>query len=115
VFSEVPMACNLDGEALLWAAGRLADRKERTKLLIVICDGLPDATMSVRGELERHLYVTAKRIETCEGDGLHLAALGIGEERVRRYYKNSEVLSSVGDLPTAVLGIVERAMSGGFD
>lgn len=34
--------------------------------------------------------------------------IGIGEKRVSYFFKNAEVLESVGDLPRAVFGIVER-------
>ncbi|HLX61501.1 MAG TPA: hypothetical protein VKX17_09500 [Planctomycetota bacterium] len=34
----------------------------------------------------------------------------IGEKRVRHFYKNADVLESVGDLPRAVMGIVEGVM-----
>lgn len=111
VFSDFPMQSNLDGEAVEWAARRLAARREKTKLLIVISDGMPCAEMSNSAELERHLYATAKRIEARRDDGLHLAALGIGEERVRSFYANAEVINAVEGLPAAVLGIVERVLA----
>jgi len=110
VFSDFAMQSNLDGEAVTWAARRLAERRERTKLLIVVSDGMPCAELSNMAELERHLYTTAKQIEAREKDGLHLAALGIAEERVRRFYRNAEVIRAVGELPQAVLRIVERVM-----
>ena len=111
VFSDFSMQSNLDGEAVSWAARRLAERREKAKLLIVVSDGMPCATLSNIAELERHLFTTAKRIEAREKNGLYLAALGIAEERVRKFYKNAEVIQSVGELPQAVLRIVERVMA----
>ena len=110
VFSNIALAGNLDGEAVLWAVHRLAARREKTKLAIVICDGLPCAETANIGELERHLYTVCKQVEAREDEGLHLCALGIGEERVKQFYKNAEVINAVEGLPAAVLNIVERVI-----
>ncbi len=108
VFADIALQDNLDGEALLWAAQRLAARPEKTKLLISISDGLPQAHMANTAELERHLLTVCKTIEATEHDGVILFGIGIGEERVKHFYKNAEVLKSVCDLPRAVFWIVER-------
>ncbi len=108
VFADVALQDNLDGEAILWAAHRLAARSEKTKLLISISDGTPQAHLANTAELERHLLTVCKTIEAKEHDGMILFGSGIGEKRVRQFYKNAEVLESVGDLPRAVFGIVER-------
>jgi len=99
VFSDVALQDNLDGEAILWAAERLAARQEKTKLLISISDGLPQAHLANTGELERHLLTACKVIEAKEHEGMILFGIGIGEKRVRQFYKNADVLGSVGDLP----------------
>ena len=62
VFSDIKLAGNLDGEAVLWAVQRLAARREKTKLVIVICDGLPCAETANTAELERHLYRYASKL-----------------------------------------------------
>ena len=108
VFADVSLQDNLDGEALLWAAQRLAARPEKTKLLISISDGMPQAHWAKTAELERHLLTVCKTIEAREGEGMFLFGIGIGEKRVKQFYKNAEVLESVDDLPRAVFGIVER-------
>src|SRR3546814_14454592 len=50
---------NIDGEALLWAHGRLIARPEDRRILMVISDGAPvdDSTLSVNSGayLEKHL------------------------------------------------------------
>ena len=108
VFTDVSLQDNLDGEAVLWAAQRMSARPEKTKLLISISDGMPQAHMANTAELERHLLTACKSIEAREKDGMVLFGIGIGEKRVRQFYKNAEVLESVGDLPRAVFGIVEK-------
>src|SRR5579862_2036340 len=110
VFGNFSLQDNLDGEALLWAAERLGRRPEKTKLLISIGDGMPQAHMANTGELERHLLTVCKTIEAKEREGMILFGIGIGEKRVRQFYKNADVLESVGELPRAVMGIVERVM-----
>lgn len=108
VFADVALQDNLDGEALLWAAQRLAARPEKTKLLISISDGTPQAHLANTAELERHLLTACKTIEARERDGLVLFGIGIGEKRVKQFYKNADVLDSIGDLPRAVFRIVEH-------
>ena len=110
IFSDVAMQDNLDGEAVLWAVQRLAARQEKTKICISISDGMPLASYSNPAELERHLFLTCKQIEARESEGLFLFGLGIGEERVRQFYKNADVITTVSELPKAVLGIVEHVL-----
>ncbi|VCU70045.1 Aerobic cobaltochelatase subunit CobT [Pigmentiphaga humi] len=80
---------NVDGEALHWAASRLAARPEQRKVLLVLSDGAPydAATVAVqgRGLLEDHLRAVIARIEDSP---LQLAAIGMGHD-VGRYYRRS--------------------------
>ena len=50
---------NIDGEALLWAHGRLMARREKRRILIVVSDGTPmdEATSAANGfdYLDDHL------------------------------------------------------------
>jgi cobalamin biosynthesis protein CobT len=111
VFTDVKMNENLDGEAVMWALQRLAVRRERTKLCIAICDGLPNAAFSQVEELERHLFSVAKRAEAKEREGVHLCAIGIGVENVKQFYKNADVINEIAELPKAVLSIVESVIA----
>jgi cobalamin biosynthesis protein CobT len=110
LFTETRMEANLDGEAVLWALSRLAKRPERTKLCVVLSDGMPAASLSSTPELERHLYTVCKRAEAKEKEGLFLVGLGITQERVREFYRNAAVINAVEELPRAVLGIVEAVL-----
>jgi cobaltochelatase CobT len=78
---------NIDGEALLWAHGRLIGRVEERKILMVISDGAPvdDSTLSVNSGtyLERHLRQVIGWIEA--RSPVELIAIGIGHD-VTRYY-----------------------------
>ncbi len=90
---------NIDGEALLWAAGRLLRRPEPRKLLLVISDGAPvdDATLSVNGSdyLEQHLRTVIDRLEHLPA--LELSAIGIGHD-VGRYYQRNMTIASADTL-----------------
>ncbi|HLJ62574.1 MAG TPA: cobaltochelatase subunit CobT [Stellaceae bacterium] len=81
---------NIDGEALLWAHGRLLTRPEQRRILMVISDGAPvdDSTLSVNpgNYLERHLREVIADIE--RADAVELVAIGIGHD-VTRYYRRA--------------------------
>lgn len=90
---------NIDGEALEWAYGRLKQRPEARKILMVISDGAPvdDSTQGLNpnGYLETHLKSVIGRIEN--DPLLELTAIGIGHD-VTRYYKRALMLSDVEQL-----------------
>ncbi|MDH5737500.1 MAG: cobaltochelatase subunit CobT, partial [Gammaproteobacteria bacterium] len=71
---------NIDGEALLWAHGRIAGRPEDRKILMVISDGLPvdNSTLLVNPSnyLEQHLKYAIDQIEN--HSSVQLVAIGIG-------------------------------------
>jgi len=90
---------NIDGEALLWAHGRLIARPEERKLLMVISDGAPvdDSTLSVNSGsyLERHLRQVIGWIEA--RSPVELAAIGIGHD-VTRYYARAVTIMDAEQL-----------------
>ena len=110
VFTDVPQQDNLDGEAVSWAAARLMARPEKVKVLLVLSDGLPSASYSDQAELERHLREICAELEKKENDGFFLIGLGIAEERVKAFYRNSWVLRKIEDLPDTCLRLVEHAL-----
>ena len=90
---------NIDGEALLWAYGRLLARRESRRILMIISDGAPvdDSTLSANDSayLDRHLRDV---ITLIEGDTrIELLAIGIGHD-VGRYYTKSVTLRDVAKL-----------------
>ena len=80
---------NIDGEALDWAATRLAGRPEPRKILIVLSDGSPfdAATQQAhdRSYLENHLRQV---ITALEASPIHLVAIGTGHD-VGRFYRHA--------------------------
>jgi cobaltochelatase CobT len=90
---------NIDGEALLWAHGRLLSRTEERKILMVISDGAPvdDSTLSVNpgNYLERHLRDVIDWIET--RSPIELIAIGIGHD-VTRYDRRAVTIVDADQL-----------------
>ncbi|QDP19732.1 cobaltochelatase subunit CobT [Sphingomonas xanthus] len=95
---------NIDGEALLWAHGRLLARPEERRILLVISDGAPvdDSTASANGGtyLERHLRQVIGWIEG--RSVVELAAIGIGHD-VTRYYSRAVTIMDAEQLGGAMI------------
>ncbi len=95
---------NIDGEALLWAHGRLIRRQEDRKILMVISDGAPvdDSTLSTNPSnyLDVHLKEVVKDIE---GENkIDLLAIGIGHN-VATHYSRSVMIRQVDELADAMV------------
>jgi cobaltochelatase CobT len=90
---------NIDGEALMWAHGRLIGRPEERRILMVISDGAPvdDSTLSVNSGtyLERHLRQVIGWIEA--RSPVELVAIGIGHD-VTRYYSRAVTIMDAEQL-----------------
>ena len=103
---------NIDGEALLWAFKRIAARKEKRKILMVISDGAPvdDSTLSVNSGdyLEKHLKQTVKWIE--ENTNIEILAVGIGHD-VTRYYKKAIKITDVQELGDVMINQLTKLFS----
>ena len=103
---------NIDGEALLWAHGRLIARNEERRILMVISDGAPvdDSTLSVNSGtyLERHLRQVIDWIEN--RSPVQLVAIGIGHD-VPRYYKRAVTIMDAEQLG----GTMVEQLAGLFD
>ena len=95
---------NIDGEALLWACGRLQHRPERRKILLVISDGAPIDTSTMAANdgnfLIDHLHQVIASIEN-SGE-VELIAIGIGHD-VAGYYKNAMTILDARDLGRSML------------
>jgi cobaltochelatase CobT len=94
---------NIDGEALLWAHGRLLQRSEARRILVVVSDGTPmdEATMAANGHeyLEGHLQAVVRDIEM--RSPVQLAAIGIGHD-VSSFYRNATRVARIEQLGPAL-------------
>jgi cobaltochelatase CobT len=96
---------NIDGEALLWAHGRLMARGERRRILLVISDGVPldESTLSVNpgNYLEEHLRAVVHYIAA--HSPVELRAIGIGHD-VQYFYARSVKIDKAEELGGALMG-----------
>lgn len=85
----------VDGEAVQWAARRLAARPEQRRVLFVVSDGSPadGATALANDEqyLDRHLADVTAELEA--GGGVSVYGLGLGLD-LSRYYRRSLILDT---------------------
>lgn len=111
LFDATVMRENIDGEALLWAAGRLLRRPERRRVLVVLGDGCPhdEATIAANGTsyLESHLFEVAERLERLEG--FDLFAVGLGQS-VNRFYRRSATVRNVADIGPVIFDHLSGAL-----
>jgi cobaltochelatase CobT len=94
----------IDGEAVLWAAGRLGKRSEARRILLVVSDGSPmDGATHLANDahyLDNHLQQVAQRIERGRS-GIELCALGVGLD-LSPFYARCQAVD-VAEPPAQVL------------
>lgn len=91
---------NPDGECVAWAAKRLANRKEKRKILIVLSDGMPATGDGSGSRLNADLK---SKVEKIQKSGIECIGIGIQSDAVSRFYKDHVVLGNVKELPKTVL------------
>lgn len=99
---------NPDGDAIIYAAGRLKKQKASKHIMMVLSDGSP-----AYGAFDGHheytkkctAYVTSKL-------GINLVGIGIEDDSVAHYYKNYTVVNDLNDLDKTVIDNVARMVLG---
>lgn len=86
---------NVDGESVKWAAKRLADQKQKRKILMVFSDGEPAAD-SNKSLLCKDLRDAVAMIEK---SGIEVIGVGIETRSVERFYSNNIVVDHIDELP----------------
>jgi cobaltochelatase CobT len=71
-----------EGEAILWAAKRLAKQRRQRRLLITICDGAPNGNPAPTWKFEEHVSTTIDRLQRAGIETMHV---GIGTDAPKRY------------------------------
>lgn len=104
---------NIDGEAVQWAATRLARLPcQHNKVLLVLSDGAPydEATAIANGRdyLTAHLRQV---IRSVEASPLRLAALGIGHD-VGRFYQRAANVFRDSDIAPVLFDRLEALLTG---
>lgn len=102
------MANNVDGECVEIAARRLAARREKGKILMVLSDGAPHAGGYTR-TLGPHLK---KVVANVTKTGTKVIGIGIMSDAVRQFYPKHIILNDVKDLPTVVMKELRQLVIG---
>jgi hypothetical protein len=95
---------NADADAILWGHSRLAQRKEKRKLMIVLSDGSPASSKA--GDCMGYTKRIVKAIE--ETSPIDIVAIGIEDTNVKKIYKQHYVIQQSSELEKAMLTIIER-------
>ncbi len=100
---------NVDGEALLWAAYRLANRARagRRSFLIVFSDGEPASVPESVRLLDWHLRYAIGRIERA---GITVLGVGIATDTVAQFYRSHVSLYELNDLVGTSYGLIRQAL-----
>lgn len=100
---------NPDGEALAWAAARLAQRKARRRLLFVLSDGYPSTSDGDAAVLRTDLLA---RVEALTQMGIELVGIGILDDAVEAFYPNAVVVRKLHELPAVAFATLSRLLVG---
>ncbi len=70
----------VDGEALLWAAGRILRRPEARRAIVMISDGVPMHTVTANNNRDGYLGDHLRNVARAVGDDIQLGAIGIDQD-----------------------------------
>lgn len=98
---------NPDGEALTWAAARLAARKARRRLLFVLSDGLPSTSDGDPAILRTDLHA---RVAEIGAQGIELVGIGIQDDSVEDFYPHAVVVRKLHELPAVAFATLSRML-----
>ena len=97
---------NADGQAVLWAYDKIAQQKQKRKLMIVLSDGQPSCR---RGEgMDQHLKKTCGDIE--KKGQVELYGVGILTEAPKKFYKNYVTLDSLANVESTVFNLIKKTI-----
>ena len=97
--------CNVDCEAIQWAARRLSHRKEKNRILIVLSDGQPSSPGSNDYIIGQGIKAVIKQ---CEKADLRVGGVGIQSDAVEGYYKTNEVVWDLSQLGPAIARMFQK-------
>lgn len=90
---------NPDGECVVWAAKRLANRKEKRKILMVLSDGQPAAD----GNNAVLCSDLKNRVKQIEASGIECIGIGIQTDSPKHFYKDFVLIENIEDLPKTTM------------
>jgi cobalamin biosynthesis protein CobT len=100
---------NIDGESVMWAARRLADRNRpgMKPILIVFSDGSPSSVPEDADVLHDHLKRSVERIEAA---GITTLGVGICSRAVQHFYSDHVVIEQVADLVGTSYNVIRAVL-----
>lgn len=97
---------NVDGESVQIAAQRLAVRREKRKILMVLSDGQP----ACPGDWKQLQFHLKKSVRDVEKSGIEVIGIGIQSDAPKHFYSKYVLLDSVAELPNTVIGELKRLL-----
>jgi cobalamin biosynthesis protein CobT len=98
---------NPDGEALAWAATRLADHPAERRILMMFSDGYPSTgdgdPQVLRSDLRERIAAIGKR-------GIELVGIGVLTDAVEDFYPHNVVVSRLAELPATVFSLLSSML-----
>ncbi|ACD19668.1 cobaltochelatase CobT-related protein [Paraburkholderia phytofirmans] len=98
---------NPDGEALAWAATRLADHQAERRILMMFSDGYPSTgdgdPQVLRSDLRERVAAIGKR-------GIELVGIGVLTDAVEDFYPHNVVVSRLAELPSTVFSVLSAML-----
>ena len=98
---------NLDGEAVMWQARRLARRPEPRRVMFVLSDGLPSGSRS-HAQGARYLKESVQR---CIDAGIEIYGIGMQNDAVTKFYTQCWVANSMEELTSVALTALVEALA----
>jgi len=106
---EEKVGGNQDADAVMWAANRLLQRREKRKLLIVLSDGQPTDAVSGYGTAGKGLKQVITGLK--QSGQLELFGIGIMSTAVQDYYgEDCVVVNEVSELVPAIIHTLEQGV-----
>jgi len=89
-------------DTAIWAArALLLQRTEPRKIMLILTDGGPDNGTETKTATQRSMK-----------DGIEIAAIGIMDKSVQRYWDNHQIISKIEELPAAMFRVMEGLLTG---
>ena len=98
---------NPDGEALVWAAGRLLAQRAGRRILMVLSDGYPATGDGHPVILRTDLRA---RIGEITASGIELVGIGLLDDAVEKFYAHNIVVEKLVELPTMAFAILSELL-----
>lgn len=98
---------NPDGEALAWAAERLAAQRAGRRILMVLSDGYPATGDGHPVILRTDLRA---RIDEITSSGIELIGIGLLDDAVEKFYAHNIVVRKLDELPTMAFTVLSQLL-----